>query len=141
MQTLLVIELEVASQSFAGGAGIVVLVQILSRARPDGHQPHFLHMPLHRFAIDRPPFAYHLLVDAPRPVERPGRVDFVDAPLDRYLLRRGQRGLVVKTGPRDREYLGLTTQINFPFQRNFPVRSLKKGEALTSAQRQDQIFR
>jgi len=103
-------------------------------ARPQGHQAHLLHMPLHRFAIDELPFACHLLVNAPRPVERPGRVDFIDAPLDRYLFGRGQRGLVVKTGPRDREYLGLTTQ------RNFSVRSLEKGEALTSAQRQDQIF-
>jgi len=28
MQTLLVVELEIASQSFAGGAGTIVLVQI-----------------------------------------------------------------------------------------------------------------
>ena len=70
-------------------------------ARPQSHQAHLLHMPLHRFAIDYLPFACHLLVDAPRSVERPGRVDFIDAPLDRYLFGRGQRGLVVKTGPRD----------------------------------------
>ena len=52
-------------------------VKMLSRARPHGHQPHFLNMSLHRFAIDDLPFACHLLVNAPRPVERPGRIDFV----------------------------------------------------------------
>jgi hypothetical protein len=91
-------------------------------------------MPLYRFAIDEPPFALHMLVNAARPVERPGRIDFVDAPLDCYLFGRGQRGLVVKTGPRDREYLGLTTQRNLSFF------SLEKGKALTSVQGRDQIF-
>ncbi len=103
-------------------------------ARPHGDKAHFLHMPLHRFAVDELAFACHLLVDAPRPVERPGRVDFVDAPLDRYLLGGGQCGLVVETGPRNGKYFGLTTQRNFPFL------ALEEGEALISAQRQDQIF-
>ena len=91
-------------------------------------------MPLHGFTINDLSFAAKLLMDAARTVERPSRVDLVDAPLDGQFLGRRQRRLVIQTGPRDREQIGLGQQGDFlglPFE---------EGQALISAQGRGQIF-
>ena len=50
--------------------------------RSQSDQSHLLHVSLDGLAIDHLAFAAKLLMDAARTIERPSRVDFVDALLD-----------------------------------------------------------
>ena len=101
---------------------------------PQSDQSHLLHVPLDGFAIDYLAFSAQLLVNAARTVEGPSRIDFVNAPLDGQFFWRGRCRLVVQASPRDRKQIGLHPQSDFL------VFSFEEGQALTSAQGQDQIF-
>src|SRR3712207_3774557 len=75
---------------------------------------HLAHVPLHRFAIDRPSVPAQFDGDAPRTIERIGRVDRINAMFERHLLGGGCHRLVVETRATETQEFGLAAERQFP---------------------------
>jgi hypothetical protein len=82
------------------------------RSRADAGDAHVAHVPLHRLAVDTPPFSSQLGRDAARAVKGILRVERIDAMLERHLLRRGLARLVVETRSADAQQVRLRAQRN-----------------------------
>src|SRR5207244_8386788 len=102
-------------------------------------QAHLSHVPSHSFVVDEQPFSVQLSGDASDAVEGVSRVDFVYAPLECQLLRRGKQGLVVQAASVQPKQLGLSTngQTLRIGDQQLPVH---QGRSLRPIHRFDQLF-
>src|SRR4051812_27038528 len=74
------------------------------------HNPgntHLAHIALHTLAVDWRKVRMEQHGQLARAIKRMGRVDLVDAMLDRHFLQRWRFGLIVQAPAADREQLGL----------------------------------
>ena len=73
----------------------------------DASNAHFAHIALDPLAINRRELWLKQHRQLARAIERVRGVEFVDAMLDRHLLRRWRYRLIVQTAPRDAEQVSL----------------------------------
>lgn len=77
------------------------------RARGYASNAHLAHIPLHPLAIDGTKFRFQHHRQLAGAVKRVGGIDFINAVLDRHLLRWWRYGLIVQTAPTDAQQVGL----------------------------------
>ena len=95
----------------------------------DASDAHLAHVALHQLAVE--PQDHR---DLARAIERVGRVQLVDAALERQLFRAGRHGLVIQAGAVEGEQVALGGQVQF---RLF---AFQQRQAFSAGQVRGQIF-